>query len=173
MDTHDVFPSGSREHILDIRLVVLEEVFGEHSRTRGLSEDIELGFPVFIILCVPELADRQSFLLCEHLFSSCVEEICKDIRLGKPLRSVGTSTSCIVPSSIIRRRSVAMDGNKQHIVFSERLAHPVHSSGTNGKRNVLVFRHEQIRIVPSFSELMDENSCYFTIIPVLPENPVR
>ena len=66
-----------------------------------------------------------------------------------------------------------MDGNKQHIVFSERLAHPVHSPGTNGERDVLIFRHKQIRIVPSFAELMDERSCYFTIIPVLPENPVR
>ena len=57
MDTHDVFPSGSREHILDIRLVVLEEVFGEHSRTRGLSEDIKLLFPVFLELHLPILSD--------------------------------------------------------------------------------------------------------------------
>lgn len=96
--------------VQDIILVILKKVFRKYSRAFCLAQNIEVFFPIRIVVRIIfaySLTDKV-------FFSFFIQESCQFISLCLAFRCISAPSSCVHPFCTVSG-SIAVDRNKNHI----------------------------------------------------------
>ena len=127
MSIHHSLLTSSALQILQVRMIVHEEVFCEDCGAEGVAEDVEVFFPVWVVVGVV-CSDTSVW---EVLFCCFVEAFGDTVRGCLAFAGVAGPSGCVEPFCAVSG-GVDVDADEDDVGFAEGIAVGVYAADTFG-----------------------------------------